>query len=266
MDVVVLSNVLEHSPAPNQMLLDVGRLLKSGGQVWDKLPELSQLAPQGVRLILDQLAPRSVSYLAFFSRQIAEAADSKLVLLLSKQRKSLRHCGCRPQSSPGSSQKKDGPRENSETPFSCSAYPRSPGYSCFLPCGSGIAVVEGLSFGAGGQILMVDNGLRTGHLHVLCLCFKGWAVFSHFRLSHQKGDLRRRHSSSRCHRTRRRLPCGIFAGHVDTTSMESKRRASSFNTARVDHLYQDPYDGNRRFSLHYGDMTDANKPDSRDLS
>jgi GDPmannose 4,6-dehydratase len=37
-----------------------------------------------------------------------------------------------------------------------------------------------------------------------------------------------------------------------------KRRASSFNTARVDHLYQDPHDGNRRFSLHYGDMTDAN--------
>ena len=37
-----------------------------------------------------------------------------------------------------------------------------------------------------------------------------------------------------------------------------KRRASSFNTARIDHLYQDPHDANRRFSLHYGDMTDAN--------
>jgi GDPmannose 4,6-dehydratase len=37
-----------------------------------------------------------------------------------------------------------------------------------------------------------------------------------------------------------------------------KRRASSFNTGRIDHLYQDPHDNNRRFSLHYGDMTDAN--------
>lgn len=37
-----------------------------------------------------------------------------------------------------------------------------------------------------------------------------------------------------------------------------KRRASSFNTARIDHLYQDPHDADRRFSLHYGDMTDAN--------
>src|SRR6266480_7256966 len=37
-----------------------------------------------------------------------------------------------------------------------------------------------------------------------------------------------------------------------------KRRASSFNTARVDHLYQDPHDPNVLFRLHYGDMTDAN--------
>lgn len=36
-----------------------------------------------------------------------------------------------------------------------------------------------------------------------------------------------------------------------------KRRASSFNTDRVDHLYQDPHEKNRRFILHYGDMTDA---------
>jgi GDPmannose 4,6-dehydratase len=36
-----------------------------------------------------------------------------------------------------------------------------------------------------------------------------------------------------------------------------KRRSSSFNTARVDHLYQDPHESNVRFSLHYGDMTDA---------
>jgi GDPmannose 4,6-dehydratase len=36
-----------------------------------------------------------------------------------------------------------------------------------------------------------------------------------------------------------------------------KRRSSSFNTGRVDHLYQDPHDKNLRFTLHYGDLTDA---------
>jgi GDPmannose 4,6-dehydratase len=36
-----------------------------------------------------------------------------------------------------------------------------------------------------------------------------------------------------------------------------KRRSSSFNTGRVDHLYQDPHQSDIRFSLHYGDMTDA---------
>src|ERR1700759_270814 len=36
-----------------------------------------------------------------------------------------------------------------------------------------------------------------------------------------------------------------------------KRRSSSFNTGRVDHLYQDPHDVNQRYVLHYGDMTDA---------
>jgi GDPmannose 4,6-dehydratase len=36
-----------------------------------------------------------------------------------------------------------------------------------------------------------------------------------------------------------------------------KRRSSSFNTGRVDHLYQDPHEGGVRFVLHYGDMTDA---------
>ena len=36
-----------------------------------------------------------------------------------------------------------------------------------------------------------------------------------------------------------------------------KRRASSFNTERVDHLYQDPHSGDRRFHLHYGDLTDS---------
>jgi GDPmannose 4,6-dehydratase len=35
------------------------------------------------------------------------------------------------------------------------------------------------------------------------------------------------------------------------------RRASSFNTARIDHLYQDPHIDNRRLILHYGDLTDS---------
>lgn len=37
-----------------------------------------------------------------------------------------------------------------------------------------------------------------------------------------------------------------------------KRRASLLNTERVDHLYEDPHVPDRRFFLHYGDMTDAN--------
>jgi GDPmannose 4,6-dehydratase len=37
-----------------------------------------------------------------------------------------------------------------------------------------------------------------------------------------------------------------------------KRRASSLNTARIDHLYQDPHDPVVRFRLHYGDLADAN--------
>ena len=36
-----------------------------------------------------------------------------------------------------------------------------------------------------------------------------------------------------------------------------KRRSSSFNTGRIDHLYQDPHERNRRFILHYGDVTDS---------
>lgn len=36
-----------------------------------------------------------------------------------------------------------------------------------------------------------------------------------------------------------------------------KRRASQFNTERIDHLYQDPHVQNRNFILHYGDMTDS---------
>lgn len=36
-----------------------------------------------------------------------------------------------------------------------------------------------------------------------------------------------------------------------------KRRASSFNTARIDHLYRDPHEENVRFFLHHGDLTDS---------
>jgi len=36
-----------------------------------------------------------------------------------------------------------------------------------------------------------------------------------------------------------------------------KRRASSFNTARIDHLYQDPHEQDPRLVLHYGDLTDS---------
>lgn len=36
-----------------------------------------------------------------------------------------------------------------------------------------------------------------------------------------------------------------------------KRRSSSFNTGRIDNLYQDPHEKNVKLSLHYGDMTDA---------
>ena len=36
-----------------------------------------------------------------------------------------------------------------------------------------------------------------------------------------------------------------------------KRRSSSFNTERIDHLYQDPHIENKNFILHYGDLTDS---------
>jgi GDPmannose 4,6-dehydratase len=36
-----------------------------------------------------------------------------------------------------------------------------------------------------------------------------------------------------------------------------KRRSSSFNTGRIDHIYQDPHESGARLHLHYGDMTDA---------
>jgi len=37
------------------------------------------------------------------------------------------------------------------------------------------------------------------------------------------------------------------------------RRASTFNTSRIDHLYQDPHDPQARLFLHYGDLTDASR-------
>jgi len=36
-----------------------------------------------------------------------------------------------------------------------------------------------------------------------------------------------------------------------------KRRSSSFNTARIDHIYQDPHTADSHFQIHYGDMTDS---------
>ena len=36
-----------------------------------------------------------------------------------------------------------------------------------------------------------------------------------------------------------------------------KRRSSSLNTSRIDHIYQDPHVKNRKFILQYGDVTDA---------
>ena len=36
-----------------------------------------------------------------------------------------------------------------------------------------------------------------------------------------------------------------------------KRRSSSFNTERIDHLYQDSHEANQRFFLHYGDLNDS---------
>jgi GDPmannose 4,6-dehydratase len=36
-----------------------------------------------------------------------------------------------------------------------------------------------------------------------------------------------------------------------------KRRSSSFNTSRIEHIYQEPHEEDQRFILHYGDMTDS---------
>ena len=45
-----------------------------------------------------------------------------------------------------------------------------------------------------------------------------------------------------------------------------KRRSSSFNTARIDHLYEDPHEDDPKFRLAYGDMTDAKKGYLNDLA
>lgn len=41
-----------------------------------------------------------------------------------------------------------------------------------------------------------------------------------------------------------------------------KRRWSSFNTGRIEHLYQDPREKDPRFILHHGDLTDSTQPTS----
>jgi len=41
-----------------------------------------------------------------------------------------------------------------------------------------------------------------------------------------------------------------------------KRRSSSFNTGRIEHLYQDPHEKDPRFILHHGDLTDSTHPTS----
>jgi GDPmannose 4,6-dehydratase len=48
-----------------------------------------------------------------------------------------------------------------------------------------------------------------------------------------------------------------FLLHKDYEVHGIKRRASSFNTARVDHLYKDPHEAQVNFFMHYGDLTDA---------
>jgi GDPmannose 4,6-dehydratase len=48
-----------------------------------------------------------------------------------------------------------------------------------------------------------------------------------------------------------------FLLHKGYTVHGVKRRASSFNTDRIDHLYQDPHEQNVRLKLHYGDLTDS---------
>jgi GDPmannose 4,6-dehydratase len=74
-------------------------------------------------------------------------------------------------------------------------------------------------------------------------------------------------SKSQCENNRRALVTGITGqdGSYLAELLLSKgyevhgiiRRSSSFNTQRIDHIYQDPHVDNQKFILHYGDLTDA---------
>jgi GDPmannose 4,6-dehydratase len=68
--------------------------------------------------------------------------------------------------------------------------------------------------------------------------------------------LHKNSTDHRRHRPRRRLPRRIPA-QKGYEVHGIKRRASLFNTDRIDHLYQDPHVNNRNFILHYGDLTDS---------
>ena len=57
-------------------------------------------------------------------------------------------------------------------------------------------------------------------------------------------------------RSRWIISCRVFVEKKVYCSW-GKRRSSSINTGRIDHIYQDPYAKNRTFILHYGDITDS---------
>jgi hypothetical protein len=61
----------------------------------------------------------------------------------------------------------------------------------------------------------------------------------------------------RDNRARRSLPRGVPFEERVRKVHGIKRRASLFNTDRIDHLYQGPHDPDRRLILHYGDLTDS---------
>jgi len=81
------------------------------------------------------------------------------------------------------------------------------------------------------------------------------------------GNVERDWGTVMTHRTKRALVTGITGqdgAYLARLLLEKgyevhgvKRRSSSFNTARIDNLYQDPHDANPRLILHYGDMTDS---------
>ena len=59
----------------------------------------------------------------------------------------------------------------------------------------------------------------------------------------------------RHYRSRWELSCGVFNLQYKVHGL--KRRSSSFNTARIDHLYQDPHNDFTNLVLHHGDLTDS---------